>query len=268
MKPSELTRKPPKILIYGPPGLGKTSLFMTLGEKAQLLDLDGNADVALGLKDNLHAERMECDVRQILEDDPAGKATVFARAKKYIYGLPGEIKKGNFPFDAFGLDSLTSLAVACQDYVMANSGRLGQNPEIQHWGLIITEIANVVKALKGLPIPTFILAHEEVIVPEGGGEDNLAKIQIAIPGRKLPGQITRQFSEIWYLKMRASGQGKHEILIQTLATQIITCRSGRGLATGRKIATLNPKASTTDSVSMWMLLKEIGWIPAIKEKTS
>lgn len=262
MKPTELASKPPKILLYGPPGRGKTSLFMTLGEKAQLIDLDGNADVALGLNDNLRSKRLECDVKQFLEED-ATKATAFRKVKEYIMGLGAQIKAGKFPYEIIGLDSLTSLAVGSQDFVMGNSGRLGQNPEIQHWGLLLTEIANIVKALKALPIPAIILAHEEVIL---GGEDKVEKVEIAIPGRKLPGQITRQFSEIWYMKIRPVGQGKQEISIQTLATHSITARSGRGLMTDRRIATLVPREKTTDSVSMWTLLSEIGWSPKGKEE--
>lgn len=69
---AELKRtSPPSILIYGPPGTGKTSLLGTLGEKVQILDLDGGVRRTLSLRDDWREERLKCDVVELEEKNPA-----------------------------------------------------------------------------------------------------------------------------------------------------------------------------------------------------
>ncbi len=261
MKVSELQSKPPKILLYGPAGRGKTALFLTLGERAQLVDLDDNLEVGLGLHDNLREERLKVDVKQYVDSNPR-KSSVLRKAKAKIIDIVNDCNKGNYPFDILGLDSLTSLAAAAQDHVMGNSNRFGENPQIQEWGLILNEIENVIKLLRCLPIPVVVIAHETTFV-----SDDISQVQIAIPGQKLPGKVTRMFSEIWYMRIKSIGQQKSQIFIQTAPTTAITCRSGRGLANAKKVGVISPGEKTSESVSMWDLFKEIGYEPKEKEET-
>ena len=253
MKLSELpSDKPAKVLIYGPAGRGKTALLLTLGERLQVIDMDDNLEVGLGLNDNLREERLKVDVKQFLDTDYPNKIVAFDRVKEYLRGVMIACHKGPYKFDILGLDSLTSLATASQNQIMKNIGKLGQNPQIQNWGLILNEIENVITIIRALPIPVIILAHETSFVA-----DDINQVQIAIPGQKLPGKLTRMFSEIWYIRIKAIGGGKQEIYMQTLPTEAVTCRSARGLKTGCKVATLHKDKPTTDSVSLWELLEKI-----------
>lgn len=253
MKLSELPPdKPAKVLIYGPAGRGKTALLLTLGERLQVIDMDDNLEVGLGLNDNLRSERLKVDVKQFLDPGYPDKIVAFDRVKEYLRGVMTSCHKGKYPFDILGLDSLTSLAAASQNQIMRNAGKLGKAPQIQEWGLLLQEIENVITIIRALPIPVVILAHETSFVA-----DDINQVQIAIPGQKLPGKITRMFSEIWYIRIRAMGGGKQQIYIQTSPTEAVTCRSARGLETGCKVATMHKDKPTTDSVSLWDLLKKI-----------
>jgi len=262
VKVKELAAKPPKVLIYGPAGRGKSALALTLGERSQIIDMDGNLDVAFGLHDNLQDERLNVDVKQFLELDPT-KGVAFAKVKKYILNVVNDCAKGKYEFEVLTLDSLTSLSVAAQNYVMYNSGRIGENPEIQHWGMILTEIENVITALRALPIRVFFIAHENIFTSK-----EVKRIQIAMPGQKLPGRITRMFSEIYYIRIRDVGQGKGELYIQTAPTSMIICRSNRGLRTRYVFGNIGKNGTPDgDSVSLWTILKEIENTDQRKEST-
>ena len=133
--------------------------------------------------------------------------------------------------------------------VMANASKAGENPQIQHWGVILNEILNIVTLIRSLPICVFVLAHETMYT-----SDDQNVVQIAISGQKLPGQITRQFNEIWYLRAKPSGAGAQDLFIQSVPTSSITCRSGRGLPTGTRYATITKEGKPKDSVGMKELL--------------
>ena len=252
MKVTDLASLPPKVLIYSPAGRGKTALALTLGERAQVIDMDGNLDVGIGLHDNLREERLKVDVKQFLDDEYPKTIKAFNRVKKYLEGVAEDCHRGKFKFDALIIDSLTALGAASENQIMGNVGKLGKGPSLPNWGLILREIENVITTIRLLPIPVFILAHETMFTA-----DDISQVQIAIPGQKLPGKIVRMFSEIWYMRVRPVEGGSSEIFIQTMPTEAVVCRSGRGLKTGYKVATMHKNKPTTDSVSLWELLKVI-----------
>ena len=248
MKVSELAAMPPKLLIYSRAGLGKSALAMTLGEDCLYHDLDDNMEVAFGLRDDFYTDRQCVEVKQFLDDDP--KAPIaFKRFKAAVYSVSDMCRKGTFPYKYYVVDSLTSLAMAAQHMVMANNSKAGENPQIQHWGILLNEILNIVTAIRALPVCVIVLAHETTFV-----SDDQNVVQIAISGQKLPGQITRQFSEIWYLRAKPSGAGSQDLFIQSVPTSSITCRSGRGLPTGTRYATITKEGKPKDSVGMKTLL--------------
>lgn len=250
MKVADLVSAPPKILIYAGAGTGKTALALTLGASCLYLDLDDNMDVAFGLKDNLQKDRLSVEVEQFL--DTPRRTQAFTQLKQRVFKIAQECHNGTFEYKVLVLDSLTSLAVAAQNMVMAGSNKVGDNPQIQHWGLLLTEIENVVTILRSLPIIVFMLAHETTFT-----SDDISKIQIAIPGQKLPGRITRMFNEIWYFRSQPKGEGIHQMYIQTVPTSTVTCRSGRGLKTGTPFATIDKQGNPTASIGLWTILSQL-----------
>ena len=198
-----------------------------------------------------HVPRLCVEVEQFLAPDPL-TASAFMKFRQALIKVSNQCNKGTFPYDAYVVDSLTSIAMASQRMVMVNSSKVGQNPQIQHWGALLNEILNVVTLIRSLPIIVFVLAHETVFT-----SDDEKIVQIAISGHKLPGQITRLFNEIWYLRCKPLGGGGQELYIQTVPTSSITCRSGRGLPTGTRYATIDKKGKPTDSVGLCELLDMI-----------
>lgn len=248
MKVSELPKtRPPKVIIVGPVGCGKTALLSTFGEGLQVADMDDGMLTAVKLQDQWTSQRHQVDVKQFLEPEPQLKAIAWNQFKNYVYGLTGEIARKTYPFKAFAVDSLTAMANAAVASILATSGRLGKNPEIQHWGLAFTEIKNVLGVLRSLPIPIILTAHEQTKTI-GKGDDAEDRLEIAISGKNLPTQVCAFFDEIWYMRVRPAGAGKNEYLVQTLSDSKITARSRGGL----------PDRTNTN-VGMRELFKKIGY---------
>lgn len=248
MKVSELRALPIKLLIYSRAGLGKTALALTLGEKCLYLDMDDNMEVAFGLDDEFKDARLSVEVEQFIDTDHT-KAVAFMKLRQRIIKISNDCRKGAFEYDFVVVDSLTSLALAAQHQCMVNASKTGQNPQIQHWGSILNEILQIVTMIRSLPVVVLVLAHETTFTA-----DDVSIIQIAISGQKLPGQITRMFNEIWYLRAKADGGGAQTLYIQTVPTSSITCRSGRGLPTGTHYAMIDKKGLPVGSVGMKELL--------------
>lgn len=247
MKVGELQTKPPHILIYGEVGCGKTALALTLGELARVYDLDDGLLTGLKLSDDFTKVRHGVDCKIFVEDDPIKRATIFPRFKKEIFDASNALSKGNFPFQAIIIDSLSSFIAAATDYVMANSGRLGQAPEIQHWGLAFSEAKRVMSVIRAMKIVVVAIGHEKVKTV-GKGPNQEERLELAMEGKNLPSQICRYFDEIWYMKATPIGQGKKKYVIMTKGDEIRAARSRANL----------PDFTDT-KVGMISLLKEIGY---------
>ena len=250
MKLSELVQnRAPKILLYGEVGAGKTALALTLGAKALCVDMDDGLKTGVSIKDNFSSERLQVEVRQFPEPEPQKRAVSFMAVKKFIYGLPAEIQAKRWPYEALIIDSLSSLADAAVRYIMSNSSRLDDTPEIQHWGLAFNEIKNVMNVIRTLPCAVVLIAHEQV-KSIGKGNNKEDKLEIAISGKNLPSQITRYFDEVWYMRARNVGGGKRQYVVQTVGDDVVAARSRSCL----------PNLTDT-SCGMWGLFKQIGYSP-------
>lgn len=253
MKVSDLSGvKPPKILLYGDMGTWKTSLALTLGDRASVLDLDDGLMTGVRLEDKWSSARRSVDVKQFLEPEPNKRATVFQAAKQYIYSLADQVRAGKWPFDAFIVDSLSSYAESAVAQVMYNSGMVGQAPQLQHWGLAFSEIKNVIAVLRPLPIVVVLIAHEQVKTI-GKGAQQEDKLEIALPGKNLASQIARYFDEVWYSRVRPLGANKFEQVLQTYTDGKIPCRSRACI----------PNYTNTEC-GMWELIKRCGYEPKAK----
>ena len=251
MKAYELAALPPKPLMYSRPGLGKTALAMTLGEECMYLDLDDNMEVAFGLNDKFKSDRLAVEVRQFIDREP-NKCTAFDEFVSTVNAIVNACGRGEFEYKYVVVDTLTSLEVACMNGVLYKENKLGKNPEIQHWGKRDTALFRVVSLLRTLPIPVFMLAHE--MIEDTGGTQ---VVKIAMAGQKLPPKIVRMFNEIWYLRARPGKMSSTEFFVQTAPTSTITCRSGRGLPTGTRYATVHKDGTPGESVGMLEILDMI-----------
>lgn len=250
MKISDLPIPPPKVLVYGPPGSGKTALCGTLGARSQCIDLNQGLSTCKLLKDKFTLDRNAVDVVQFLETERyKGKASVFDKTKKYVKDVVDQCHKGTYPFDALWLDGLTDLAEASLFQVLSNNGTPFAQPEIQHWGLAFIEIKLVVSLLKALPIPVFLIAHDQRDTI-GSALTKRDVIELAVQGKNLPAQIAAAMDEMWYMHAVPAGAGTFKYAIQTKAN---------GLVPAKSRLQLPDMLDTKDG--MWAILAQAGYKP-------
>jgi hypothetical protein len=225
MKLSEAYKnRPPKILMYGPPGSGKTALSLTLGKKLEVIDVANGLQTGLTLDDKFREDRGQVEVFSCTDIDQHWPR-VFSRLVK----IKNEITSGSYPFKAVLIDDLSTLADMALRQVMLPLLQDGKyrtksgGPELQHWGLAITQLKNLCFAIQNLPIITILNCHDmNEVMP---GTTDVYKKQIAVYGKNLPAHISGTFDELWYTYVKDEGGGKRSFRIQTFPSTYITCRS-------------------------------------------
>lgn len=259
MKLSELPQSSPKIFVYSEIGGGKTALGLTLGARCQVADLEAGLTTGLKVQDNFTADRLATDIRLFRDDDASRPGTLWPKFKAYVYGLPKEIRDKTWNFDALFVDSFSACVESATDMIMSNSGMIGKNPEIQHWGLAFNEVKNVFDILISLPVVLLVSGHEEIkTIPKGKSvstagkekEDVEYRLGVATPGKNLASQILRKFDEVWYMRARPAGGGKFEYVVQTSKDAVIAAKS-RGCL---------PNMTNTN-IGMWKLVEMLGYVP-------
>ena len=229
VKDSAGKMNPPKILIYGDAGSGKTAFATTLGGRLEIIDIDQGIRTALMLKDKWTDERGEVELKTAYENDPS-KAIAFDLVESYVNTAVGECMVRKFPFRALCVDSWTTLAEMAVRKVLAQNNMLGKNPQIQHWGMAFTLLEGLLLKLRSLPIVVVLTAHIQRLE-----EDGVSKVVIATPGQKLPAKVPAYFDEIWRLKTRNAAGGKKEFIIQTISSESVMARSRGCLVDGTSV---------------------------------
>ena len=214
----KLKMQPPKILLMGTFGTGKTLWTCSLGEKALVIDLDNGLRSAATYQDKLTSKRKLIDVKTCWEDNPL-KATAFMKALSYIRTVADECRKGTFKRQALIIDGYTTLADASVRDVMARNGMLGQQPQIQHWGLAFGQLEALLLELRALPIVVVLIAHVRRVIV-----DEISKFEISSPGQKLPNKIPCYFDEVWMTEIKGSGNNQ-KYVCKTTGTSIFPCRT-------------------------------------------
>lgn len=223
---SEIKSSPPKILIYGKSGTGKTLFVTSFGKGMQLIDTDRGLRSVVKFQDKWTTSRHAIDVIECLENDPT-QALAFNKFKAVIMEIFNACQKKTYLYKILAIDSFTTLADFALRAVQGNSGsKTFTNPSQQQWGLAIGELDNVFMYLKALPIPVVVIFHNREAA-EGSGATAITTQEIAIFGKNLPGKIVSYFDEVLWQKMK-SISGKPFPYLQTVpdGTGIVRSRDG------------------------------------------
>lgn len=223
MKLKDINTKPPKILLMGTFGTGKTVFSTSLGSQTEVLDLNRGLRSAFMFKDEFSKERAETEVKQCWDEEPE-RAKVFPRVRSFVNGIASECKKGTYKKKILVVDSYTDLATESLRNVLDGAGILGKQPQIQHWGAAFLQLENLMYVLRTLPIVVILTSHIRRV--ETG--DTTTYI-LETPGKNLPQKIPTFFDEVWCAKIR----GKDYVL-QTTGTSGMACRTRSGLENNTK----------------------------------
>lgn len=237
MKPQDIPKPQPKILIVGSAKSGKTAFFQTLGAKGQLICTDNAGwSSALSLEDKFKPARLECDIIPC-EETVGDIGSGYTKAKNHIFKVSEEIRAGTYKYKVFGIDNLTTLSTQLLRFIVRNSGILdaqgrltikygGKNNtpftgiDKPHYGILADEMSSLLNIIYSFPIPVILIAHdisEEI--------DGIEKRMPCILGQKIGPWIVNNFFEIWYLKLVSGAGDNVQRVLQTVGTATVLAGS-------------------------------------------
>lgn len=253
MKAKDLKSSDPKILIYGPAGTGKTAL-VSQASGGYLFSFDsGGMQTALNLQDEFTKYRHSIEFDEFVDTNP-DRPSAYRKFKEKLFSFVQQLQrdKDKFPYDALVVDSLTAMGQAAMREVMANVGRTPsksgvamQGPEIQHWGLAIADLRNMITLLTSLPIMILVTSHD-IIQEENDG--SVKKRPNAL-GSKLPSELPPYFSEVWLASVKVKPQRKFDFTVSWMPSSTYETRTRTGVMQELSVVSLGLRG----------ILKEIGY---------
>lgn len=251
---------PPKILLGGLPGVGKTALATSYGTGLQVLAIDNQLSTCWSLKDKFHSDRMSIDMIDCVEQQPTSQAMTFPKVKRHLIDLNNAamqkklILSNGKPLTSLCVDGLTFLFDAAMRYILFNSNKLGKErtPATMYnysasqpeWGLVIQEMEQVIQLIRALPVPVILTCHYVSEVTASG----MSRYEISIPTKSLPPKIPGYFDEVWFLESQYGAANAIKRCLRTVASPVVTARSNSNLPDG-----------TDTSCGMKGLLSLMGW---------
>lgn len=224
-----------KLLFIGDSGAGKTGALASLaqaGYNLRILDLDNGIDVLHNLLldpespygPQAHEKVHYITVTDPMKKSPSGrmiptKATAWQRVAGLLDNwVDGEDKFGPLsswtPQDILVIDSMTMLANAALNFVLAMNARLGQQPHQSDWYTGQGMIESLVQMLfdESIVANVIINCHVTYIGEENGPQRGYP----ATLGRALSPKIGRYFNTVLMARTTGSGTNiKRKILTQS-----------------------------------------------------
>lgn len=198
------TNPTPSILLVGDGGTGKTRFIATC-PKPFIYDFDNGLISIAGT--DVEYETFK-DAPYGVKVGPIQKAagiyewgTAWPAFIKHLNeNVAAQLEKGEVQFGIYAIDSLTTLAMICMNYVLKESGKNGKStPEIQHWGMVLRLLEVVMDQLTALPVPLVVTAHIK-------RDNNLVTENtelLPLVGGQLSGKIGIYFDEVWYTERKS-----------------------------------------------------------------
>jgi hypothetical protein len=217
--------------MFGLAGTRKTTFAESWGSQTELLDIDRGCEVGMSVQDKWKDERVQTEVKQFWDVNP-DSPSAWSGIKNRIYDISAECQTQSYKKKVLVLDSLTSMGEHALRYVLKNSNALPSRGdlktkavEIQHWGLAMNEIENVMMVVRSLPVAVLICCH--VLTTQM--EEGQVHLKPWVIGSKLPDKLPQMFNEIWYARLLAGGGNVYEAVLQTQASSNVLARTRGGL---------------------------------------
>lgn len=241
MKLSDTKPAPPKILIWGYSGCGKTALSYTFGERARVFDFDRGWEVGRSLVDPFTEARRSVDIAGPV--DKAGQPLGYIdtdpmvpRAslifKQDLMNAARKILEGTYDKEVLIIDNLTTLFDCSMRYAKATgsakSGNKAMDADIGklYYGLCFTDVLNMCQLIKSIPITVVVIAHAmPLYVADPQGNQFLDGVKINIAGKGMPEKVNAYFDEVWYMLSQDEGGGKWKRKIQTQPDTKKSCKT-------------------------------------------
>lgn len=226
MKAQELRNrnKPPNLLLYGPPGAGKTALS-SQASGGYMFDCDDGMRTALTLDDKFSPLRQAIEFDIYVDDNPEAPRA-YTDVKNKLLSIRKLVAEGKWPYNACVLDTITGLCRSIQLHVMSCSGGAFKIPKIQHYGQMVNELESILTILRSINVLTVVTAHEMAVETEAGGV--LIRIMSATKPHGM-NKLPWLFDEVLYCKCRARGQGKFDYIVSGRETSAIMARTRSGI---------------------------------------
>lgn len=239
MNPADILKKnyPPSILLFGPPGGGKTGLISQLSG-GYVFDFDRGMRTAATLKDKFFTVRATVDF-DVYRDANPRQPKAYSGAMKKITEIVELTGKEKWRYDACGVDSLTGLCQAAQLHIQGLGDK--SNPlrdplakmEIQNWGSLVNEVERFLLLLRSLKVLTIVTAHVDILEKKVGGK--LGELEIT---DMFPSSATKKhgmqklmwlFDEVLYTDVKPVGGGKMNYRVSGIPTRVIKARTRSGI---------------------------------------
>lgn len=216
-----------KLLLVGDSGTGKTGSLASLAEAGynlRILDFDNGLDILRHLCSPEALAKIEYETCTDIYSSKSGKPVVtkaeaWARAMKLLDSWHEGVVKWSAD-DILVIDSLTLLGRAVMNYVMYLNGKIGQRPQIQHWGEAMDLLESLLAQLysDAVKCNVIITSHISYVESDDGG-GAIAGYPSAL-GNKLPPKVGRYFNSM--LLARTVGSKR---VIETTSQPKIQCKN-------------------------------------------
>ena len=243
---------PPKILLLGAPGTGKTVLATTLGHRAVVLDLNNGMASARMHKDKWTVERGECEIKKCWGE--GGPEAMWKRAVGYVDSYFNAPER-----PALVVDGLSDLLESSLGNVLSFKGKwTDTNPPKagwDEWGTAIAQIKRVMWKLRLMQNVVVVVGHTYLADVPVAGEKLAAsekerpplKEVISCYGKSLPGDVLAGFDEVWFTRVKGFGSTR-KWMLQSVSNAGAECKSRRCLEDGSDM-----------NLGMEGLLAKVGW---------
>jgi len=216
------------ILVYGPTGTGKTTMFTTLKGRKFLYIFDPSGVDAIAGKDITYetylsepllgiraTKKGKTDRKAPKRPEPLAYTNFENHLEAFLDdAIEGEDYKGVSDFDVIGFDSLTTLSIILMDRLLFINARLGRVPEIADYLLAGDTLLAIFRAVTHADKTIFIVAHSE-LVQDAISKRIINQLDVIKNVRRL---LPRFLTDFWVSTAEQTTQG-NRFFIQTVPTK-------------------------------------------------